>query len=47
MNEITQINTIQFGIQSDRDIMNRSVCVIDKPTLTIEPGSVYDPKLGF
>lgn len=46
MNEITQINTIQFGIQSDRDIMNRSVCVIDKPTLTIEPGSVYDPKLG-
>lgn len=42
----TQINTIQFGIQSDRDIVNRSVCVIDKPTLAVEQGSVYDPRLG-
>jgi DNA-directed RNA polymerase beta' subunit len=46
MNQRTQINTIQFGIQSDKDIVNRSVCVIDKPTLAVEPGSVYDPRLG-
>jgi len=46
MDQLTQINTIQFGIQSDKDIVNRSVCVIDKTTLTIEPGSVYDPRLG-
>jgi DNA-directed RNA polymerase beta' subunit len=44
--QLSQINTIQFGIQSDNDILKRSVCVIDKPTLTIEPGSVYDPRLG-
>jgi len=46
MDQLTQINTIQFGIQSDKDIMNISVCVIDKPTLTVEHGSVYDPRLG-
>lgn len=46
MDQRTQINTIQFGIQSDKDIVNRSVCVIDKPTLVVEPGSVYDPRLG-
>lgn len=46
MTQRTQINTIQFGIQSDRDIVNRSVCVISKPTLAVESGSVYDPKLG-
>jgi len=46
MNQRTQINTIQFGIQSDKDIVNRSVCVIDKATLTVEPGSIYDPRLG-
>jgi len=44
--ELTQIKTIEFGIQSDTDIVNRSVCVIDKPVLTIESGSVYDPRLG-
>ncbi len=42
----TQINNIQFGIQSDKDIVSKSVCVINKPTLAVEPGSVYDPKLG-
>jgi DNA-directed RNA polymerase beta' subunit len=46
MDNVTQIKTIQFGIQSDKDILNRSVCVINKASLAIEPGSVYDPKLG-
>lgn len=46
MEQITQINNIQFGIQSDKDILDKSVCVIEKPTLTIEQGSVYDPRLG-
>ncbi len=46
MEQLTQINTIQFGIQSDKDVANRSVCVIDKPTLAVEEGSVYDPRLG-
>jgi DNA-directed RNA polymerase beta' subunit len=44
--DLTQICNFRFGIQSDKDIMNRSVCVIDKPTLAVESGSVYDPKLG-
>jgi DNA-directed RNA polymerase beta' subunit len=46
MEQLTQIETIQFGIQSDKDIVNRSVCIIDKPSLAIEQGSVYDPRLG-
>lgn len=42
----TEIKTIQFGILSDKDILNISVCEIDKTTLNPEPGSVYDPRLG-
>lgn len=42
----TEIKTIQFGILSDKDILDMSVCEIDKTTLNPESGSVYDPKLG-
>lgn len=42
----TEINEIQFGILGDKDILDMSVCEIDKTTLNPEPGSVYDPKLG-
>lgn len=53
---ITQVSKIQFGILSDQDIMNMSVCSIDNPSLTVEDdilsedsklrGHVYDPRLG-
>lgn len=42
----TEIKTIQFGILSDKDILDMSVCEIDKTTLNPESGSVYDPRLG-
>lgn len=43
---IKQTNTVQFGLLGDEDILNMSVCVINKSSLTIEHGSVYDPRLG-
>lgn len=43
---VTNVNKIQFGILSDQDVLNMSVCVIHKPTLAVEEGSVYDPRLG-
>lgn len=43
---ISQISNIQFGILSDEDIVNMSVCEINKTTLSVEEGSVYDPRLG-
>lgn len=48
MSLINNINNIQFGILSDKDILDKSVCVIDKPTLSTEEaiGGVYDPRLG-
>jgi DNA-directed RNA polymerase beta' subunit len=41
-----EIKSIKFGIMGDQDILARSVCEINKPTLNIELGSVYDPRLG-
>lgn len=41
-----EINSIQFGIISDNDIIDISVCEINKPSLLTEEGSVYDPRLG-
>jgi DNA-directed RNA polymerase beta' subunit len=41
-----EIQSVQFGIMSDADIVAISACVIDKATLTIEPGSVYDLRMG-
>jgi len=41
-----EIKSIQFGIISDQDIMDNSVCEINKPSLMTEEGSVYDPRLG-
>lgn len=41
-----EIESIQFGILGDKDILDMSVCEIDKTTLNPEPGSVYDPRLG-
>lgn len=46
MSQITNVNKIQFGILSSEDIKNMSVCEINKPTLAVEEGSVYDPRLG-
>jgi DNA-directed RNA polymerase beta' subunit len=46
MSQITNVNNIQFGILSDVDIEKMSVCEINKPTLAVEEGSVYDPRLG-
>lgn len=43
---LSQVTSIQFGILSDKDIMDMSVCAINKSTLTVEEGSVYDPRLG-
>lgn len=41
-----QINTVSFGILSDDDIERMSVCEVDKPNLSSEPGCVYDPRMG-
>jgi len=41
-----EIKAIQFGILNDKDILDMSVCEIDKTTLNPEPGSIYDPRLG-
>lgn len=46
MSRVNNINNIKFGILSDQDVLNKSVCVIDKASLAIEEGSVYDPRLG-
>lgn len=43
---ISQITSIQFGILSDRDIIEQSVCVVDKPSLIVETGSMYDMRMG-
>lgn len=43
---VSEITKIQFGILSDEDILKQSVCQIYKPSLLIEEGSVYDPRLG-
>lgn len=41
-----QIKTVSFGVLSDEDIENMSVCLIDKPALTSDPGCIYDRRLG-
>ena len=41
-----EVKSIQFGILSDEDIMRMSACVINKPTLSVEHGSVYDMRMG-
>ena len=41
-----EVNSIQFGILSDDDIIRLAACIIHKPTLVIEPGSVYDQRMG-
>lgn len=43
---INEIKSIQFGFQSDQDVLDRAVCEINKPSLVVEEGSVYDPRLG-
>jgi DNA-directed RNA polymerase beta' subunit len=43
---VFQIETIQFGILSDQDALAKSVCEVNKPSLCVEEGSVYDPRLG-
>lgn len=43
---VQDIKAIQFGIVSDQDILDISVCQINKTTLSSEEGSVYDPRLG-
>lgn len=41
-----EVNSIQFGILSDDDIIRMTACVVNKTSLTIEHGSVYDPRMG-
>lgn len=43
---ISQIKSIQFGIQGDEDIVRNSVCLVNKTPLSIEIGTVYDPRMG-
>lgn len=43
---LSEIKKIEFGFLSDSDILNMSVCQIDKPSLSVEEGSVYDPRMG-
>lgn len=41
-----EVKSIQFGILSDADIVQMSACVINKTSLNVEHGSVYDPRMG-
>ena len=41
-----QIKSISLGVLSDEDIEKMSVCLIDKPALTSDPGCIYDGRLG-
>lgn len=41
-----QINSVAFGVLSDEDIEKMSVCLIDKPALSSDPGCIYDGRLG-
>lgn len=43
---LSQITSIQFGILNDKDIIEQSVCIVNKPSLIIEAGSVYDLRMG-
>ena len=43
---VSQVNKVRFGILGDADILNMSVCLVDKPTFTVEMGSVYDRRMG-
>jgi len=43
---VSEITKIQFGILSDEDVLKQSVCQIYKPSLLVEEGTVYDPRLG-
>lgn len=44
--EVHDIASIEFGIYSADEIRKISVCRIDNPKLTPEPGSVYDERMG-
>jgi len=41
-----EVNSVQFGILSDADIAQMAVCIINKPSLTADYGTVYDPRMG-
>lgn len=41
-----QINSVALGVLSDEDIEKMSVCLINKPALTSDPGCIYDGRLG-
>lgn len=41
-----EVKSIQFGILSDADIVGMAVCVVNKSSLVVEHGSVYDPRMG-
>jgi DNA-directed RNA polymerase beta' subunit len=43
---LQEINSIQFGILGDADVLARSVCEVNKAALSNEPGGVYDPRMG-
>lgn len=43
---MVEIKSIQFGVVSDDYILDISVCEVNKPSLLVEEGSVYDPRLG-
>ena len=42
---VQEIDTITFGIYSEKDILNMSVCAINNPRKS-GLGTVYDPRLG-
>lgn len=41
-----EVNSIQFGILSDADIVSMASCVVNKSSLVVEHGSVYDTRMG-
>lgn len=43
---ISEIQAVQFGILSDKDVERMSVCPVRSSSLQVEEGSVYDIRLG-
>lgn len=43
---LSQVSAIKFGVLSDQDILDMSVCLVDKTVQTVESGSIYDLKMG-
>eukprot|EP00122_Pirum_gemmata_P002486 Pgem_evm1s2241 len=43
---VEEINSIQFGLFSTEEILSLAVCELNNTRMTVEPGTVYDERMG-